>query len=219
MIQQRLSAAGAQPNEDITSSKNRVSARSCSLRQTFDTERLRAGYISLLYIVVLLVASRNSWNAGIYELFRWNCKIAPASPLSVDFYLFGRAERPVLQCLYNIFDKLGTDSGTLQQTSEAVGMVDQQRLVLIRVLERRCLGKFLERLRPRMDRVLVTLRLEQEGNTLIDCFCAGKLCLFCDALSLAGDAVDAARLFSLVSRAWRINCRAMVIQRSGRFSR
>ena len=41
-----------------------------------------------------------------------------------------------------------------------------------------------------MDRVLVTLRLEQEGNTLIDCFCAGKLCLFCDALSLAGDAVE-----------------------------
>ena len=101
-----------------------VSARSCSLRRRSILNVCSAGYISLLYIIVLLVARRNGWNAGIYELFRWNCKIAPASPLSVDFYLFGRAERPVLQCLYNIFDKLGTDSGTLQQTGEAVGMID-----------------------------------------------------------------------------------------------
>ena len=70
-----------------------------------------------------------------------------------------------------------------------------------------------------MDRVLVTLRLEQEGNTLIDCFCAGKLCLFCDALSLAGDAVECSTAVFIGQQSVRINCRAMVIQRSGRLSR
>ena len=69
-------------------------------------------------------------------------------------------------------------------------MVDQQRLVLIRVLERRRLGKLIKRLRPRTDGVLVTLRLKQEGDAFINRFRAGKLCLFCDALSFAGDAVE-----------------------------
>ena len=69
-------------------------------------------------------------------------------------------------------------------------MVDQQRLVLIRVLERRRLGKLIKRLRPRTDGVLVTLGFEQEGNALVDRFRTGKLGLLCDALGLAGDAVE-----------------------------
>ena len=49
LIQQRLSAAGAQPNEDITSGKNRRQCAFLFLAQTFDAERLQCR----IYIIVI----------------------------------------------------------------------------------------------------------------------------------------------------------------------
>lgn len=103
-----------------------------------------------------------------FSNFERNGKEAARRAANVDFYILGRENCTVLECLCYIRNKLGTDTGTPEKAGKAVWIVCEQFLSFACVRKHNSLGKLLKIFRARRDGIFVALRIKEKRYTAIN---------------------------------------------------